>query len=75
MLCVDCGKLMRPGKTLAKDYPGTVQHNANGRCAWCAQQHRAAKAMAPDITADEWPRLPGSVRAYLTERRRRLAAA
>lgn len=31
----DCDRMMRPTKSLAKDYPRTVSYGADGKCSMC----------------------------------------
>ncbi len=32
--CPDCGKLLRPQRTKAADYPGTIMAKGRGLCTW-----------------------------------------
>lgn len=73
MLCNECDRPMRPQRTSREEYPGTIVQSVGGTCHSCYQRARRLEATeAPDLTADELCRLPGDVRAWLTERRRRL---
>lgn len=38
--CRDCGKAMRPQRTSAADYPGTVVAKGRGLCTWDYQKRR-----------------------------------
>ena len=75
MLCNTCERPMRPQKTDLAAYPGTIVHAAYGDCKTCYSLMRRGRQPQPvrEYTGQElWVRLPGSVRAYLIERRRRL---
>jgi len=73
MLCNTCDRPMRSHRQTLADHPGTVVHAAHGDCKPCYDLKRR---LASEPTGQElWERLPGHIRAYLTERRRRLQAA
>lgn len=44
--CVNCSRPLRPTRTLASDYPGTVRHRAKGRCEGCVKRSERKKANA-----------------------------
>jgi hypothetical protein len=78
MLCNSCSRPMRPQKSDPAKYPGTIVHGAYGDCKTCYSLKRRGQQPQPTREyhgAELWERLPGSVRAYLTERRRRLGQA
>ena len=46
----DCHRHMRPTKTKAADYPGTVSYGADGQCSMCYRAKLAAQqAEAQDL--------------------------
>ncbi|MFJ4286430.1 hypothetical protein ACIPY0_12365 [Paenarthrobacter nicotinovorans] len=65
----DCMKLMRPTKTLIKDYPRTVAYGAEGKCSLC---YRAELKTRENAKAEERHRhnLVG-LNSYMARRRLR----